>query len=209
MKKTLLLIGIFLVTLTTYSQNNQIEFGIKAGLNYASFIDNNDDDISADYKAKIGFHLGGFVIFGISKKISIRPELLYSQQGSDFSINGSELTFFNPNDPVFIASVDGKIKESLLLIPIMTVYHFNEKISLALGPQFGYSLNREIEFENNSFGIELIRNDDDEKFEFGIGLGLGYSFSNDFGISLRYNYGIIERQNLNTSVVQLAINYKL
>lgn len=209
MKKTFLLIGIFLLVINSYGQDSQIEFGIKGGLNYSSFADNNDDDIPADYKGKIGFHLGGFVEFEISEKISIRPELLYSQQSSDFTINGADLNIFNPNDDIFITSINGEIKESLLLLPIIVEYSLSEKFNLEFGPQFGYSLNREVEFEDNPLGGGFIRNDDEEKFELGVGLGVGYSLSDDLGISLRYNYGIIERQNLNTSVIQLGMNYKL
>ena len=209
MKKSFLLIGIILITLNINAQDKQTEFGIKGGLNYSSFADNNDDDIPADYKGKIGFHIGGFVQFEISEKVSIRPELLYSQQGSDFTINGADLNIFDPNDDIFITSIDGEIKESLLLLPIILEYGLSEKFNFEFGPQFGYSLNREIEFEDNPLDGGFIRNDDEEKFELGLGLGLGYSLSDDLGISLRYNYGIIERQNLNTSVIQLGMNYKL
>ena len=209
MKKKLLLIGFVLISLTVYGQKETIEYGIKGGLNYSSFIDNNNDDIPADYKGKIGFHLGGFVSFGISDKISIRPELVFSQQGSDFTIKAANLNIQNPGDPNIISSINGEIRESLLLLPIIVELNLNKKFRFEFGPQFGYSLNREVEYKNNPVGNALIRNDDSEKFELGLGLGLGYSVSNDLGISLRYNYGIIERQNLNTSVIQLGMNYKL
>ena len=209
MIKSILLIGIFLITLNINAQDKQIEFGIKGGLNYSGFIDNNDDDIPADYKGKIGFHLGGFIEFKVSEKVSLRPELLYSQQGSNFTIDGADLNIFSP-DPIFVTEIDGEIRESLLLLPVIAEYKLNEKLSLEFGPQFGYSLNREIEYDNNplSFG-GFLRNDDEEKFEVGISLGLGYSMTDELGISLRYNYGIIERQNLNTSVIQLGMYYKL
>jgi hypothetical protein len=172
-------------------------------------VDNNDDDIPADYKGKIGFYFGGYAEFGINEKISIRPELIYSQQSSNFTINSSGLNIYNP-DEFFVTSSDNVIKESLLLLPIIVVYKLTEKLSLEFGPQFSYSLNREVEYDNYPFNYDgFIKNDDDEKFELGLGLGLGYSLSADLGISLRYNYGIIERQNLNTSVIQLGMNYKL
>ena len=209
MKKKLLLIGFLLLTLSTYSQDNQIEFGIKGGLNYSSFMDNNDDDIPTDYKGQIGFHLGGFAKFKLSGKISIKPELVYSLQGSNFTINGSDLNIVSQDD-IFVTSIDGEIKESIILIPIILEYKLNKKLNLEFGPQFGYSLNRDVEYDNNPFNfIGFLRNDDEETFEIGIGLGFGYSLSDDLGVSLRYNYGIIERQNLNTSVFQLGMYYKL
>ena len=209
MKKKLLLIGFLLLTLSTYSQDNQIEFGIKGGLNYSSFMDNNDDDIPTDYKGQIGFHLGGFAKFKLSGKISIKPELVYSLQGSNFTINGSDLNIVSQDD-IFVTSIDGEIKESIILIPIILEYKLNKKLNLEFGPQFGYSLNRDVEYDNNPFNfIGFLRNDDEETFEIGIALGFGYELSDDLGVSLRYNYGIIERQNLNTSVFQLGMYYKL
>ena len=210
MKKTFLFIGIFLLILNAYGQNSQIEFGVKGGINYSSFADNNDDDIPVDYKAKIGYHLGGFVEFMFSEKLSIRPEFIYSKQGSNFTINGENLNIVTPiGSNFFITSIDGEINESLLLLPIIIEYNFNKKINLELGPQLGYSLNRDVEFDDNPLGGGFIKNSDDEKFELGLALGVGYHVSNDAIISLRYNYGVIERHNLNTSVIQLGMNYKI
>ena len=209
MKKILFLVGLFCLTLNISGQNKKIEFGIKGGLNYANFVDKNDDDIPADYKGKVGFFIGGIIEFSINEKIAVKPEFIYSLQGSNFTINGADLNIFSPN-PIFITEINGKIKESLLILPIMVNYKLNREFLLEFGPQFGYLLNREVEYDNNPLDIGgFLRNDDTEKIELGIGLGIGYSLSNDFGISLRYNYGIIERQNLNTSVIQFGISYKL
>lgn len=208
MKRTFLLIGLTLFTLTSFGQNKAMEFGIKGGLNYSSFIDSNDEDIPADYEGKVGFYLGGFLSFGISDKISLRPELLYSQQGSNFSIGGGDLNIFDPNDN-FVTSIDGTIKESMILLPIIFEYSISQKFNLGFGPQFGYSLNREIEFDDNPFGGGFLRNDDTEDFEIGLGIEFGYSIAENYGVSLRYNYGILERQNLHTSVIQLGMNFKL
>lgn len=210
MKKTLLLIGLTLFTLTSFGQNRATEFGIKGGLNYSSFIDRNDKDIPADYNGKVGFHIGGFISLGISDKLSIRPELLYSQQGSNFSINGGDLNIFDPNDGAFVTSMDGTIKESMILLPIILDYKLNTKFNIGFGPQLGYSINREIDYDNNSFNFDgFLKNNDSENFEIGIGLEIGYYVAANYGISLRYNYGILERQNLHTSVINLGLNYKL
>lgn len=61
MKKTTLIIGIttLLINFSVLAQNEPIEFGLKAGLNYSNLII--DDNIPAETNAKIGFHLGGFL----------------------------------------------------------------------------------------------------------------------------------------------------
>jgi len=208
MKKITLFIGLILITTSVFGQKKNAEFGLKAGLNYSNFLDTNDEDIPAEYSGKIGFHIGGFVVFRITEKISIRPEILYSLQGSNFSINAYDLNIFDPTDDNFITSIDGKIKESMILLPIMFEYRFANNIDLELGPQFAYLINRDLTYDNNQ-GLFSIRNDGSEEFEIGINLGLGYSFTEKYRIGLRYSYGIIERQNLHSSVIQLGLNYKL
>ncbi len=204
MKKTLLLILLTLFALNSYGQNKNLEYGIKGGLNYSSFVDNNDEDFPVDYKGKIGFHIGGFITFSISEKISLRPELLYSQQASEVTIKRPD-GFFQT-----IMSFDGNIKESLLLLPIILEYKLSETFDLGIGPQFAYSINREVEFDINSeFNSLFITNDASEEFEVGIDFELGYSLADNYRISIRYIYAITERQNLNTSVLQLGLNYKL
>lgn len=90
MVRTITFIALTVLTLNSYSQNKHIQYGIKGGLNYSNFIDNNDTDIPVDHKTKVGFYLGGFVSFAINEKISIRPELLYAQQGSGFNIDAAD-----------------------------------------------------------------------------------------------------------------------
>jgi len=208
MYKTFLLIGLILISLTSFGQTKENEFGLKGGLNYSSFIDNNDKDITADYNGKIGFHIGGYIALGITEKLSIRPELLYSQQGSNFSIDGGDLNIFDPNNN-FVTSIDGTIKESMILLPIILEYSLSEKFNIGIGPQFGYSLNREIEFDDNPFGGGFLKNDDSENFDIGLDIEFGYSLAENYVVYLRYNYGILERQNLHTSVIQLGINYRI
>ena len=58
----------------------QISYGVKGGLNVANI---GGEDID-DNKAKLGFHLGGFVGVSIAENISIQPELVYSLQGVKF-----------------------------------------------------------------------------------------------------------------------------
>ncbi len=165
-------------------------------------------DIPADYNGGIGFYVGGFVSFNVSEKISIRPELLFSQRGSSFSINGTDIKVFTLDDAFFFTSIDGDIKESLILLPIILKYKLSQKFVLGGGPQLSHSLSRNVEFDNNPFNIGFIRNDGSEKFEIGVDLELEYVITNSYGIELRYNYGITERQNLHSSIIQLGMNYR-
>jgi opacity protein-like surface antigen len=203
MKKHILIIIISLFTIYCYSQSKNFEYGIKGGLSLSSYIANNDEVFPTDFENKAGFFIGIFTKYKFNDKIYIKPELIYIEQGSEFTIPRSSL-----NSNIFQTSLSGTINESLLLLPIMLEYSLSKKVNFEIGPQIGYSLNREIEYQEDNLGFELLNNENSEKFEFGLGIGLEYCFLDNLSIALRYNYGIVERQDLNTSVIQLGLNYK-
>jgi hypothetical protein len=206
MKKILLLIGLFLFNLNTYCQDEKIEYGIILGFQNSSFIENNESPVI--YQGKIGYHAGIYISFILNEKISIRPELLYlARAGSILKMEGggsSGFNFFNIRGN----HIYGEITESLVFLPILAEYKLNHRFSLGIGPVFGYSINRKVEYDNNSFNEFMDNNNTSEKFELNLGIDFGYSLNN-IGLFIRYNHGIKERQNLKTSLFQLGLNYKL
>ncbi|MGS2765201.1 porin family protein [Sinomicrobium sp. M5D2P9] len=210
MKKLYPLTILFILTININTAQENVELGLKAGLNYSSFINNNDRSIPADYKGKAGFHAGGFVNFRLTEKLYIRPEVLFSQQGSEFEIDPEDTNVNDPEDPIFISDgISGKIKESVILVPVMAGVFVTDKLDVELGPQLAWVVNRDVTYENNPYPLALIRNDDSGDFEFGVNAGLGYHFGAHYRIGLRYTYGITERQNLHSSVFQLGLYYTL
>ncbi|OAB81688.1 porin family protein [Cochleicola gelatinilyticus] len=209
MTKKISLIGILLISMISVGQNEATDYGFKGGLNYSSLIDNNSNGLQPDYSGKIGFYIGAFLSLDLNEKFTLRPELLFSQQGSNFNIDFSDLNIFDPDDPRFIASTDGSINESIILLPVLLQFGVAEKLGLGFGPQFGYVLSRKIDYDTNPINTQFIQNDDSEKIELGISLDAEYLLNDNFGLNLRYNYGILERQNFNSSVLQLGVNYKL
>lgn len=209
MKKITLLIGlaIMLFHLNANGQETNTGFGVKAGINYSSFIKGNDipSEFPIEFNGKIGFHIGGFFKLGLTEKLKLKPELLYSMQGAEYEIKlGLELQ--DPNDPFFDEKYKVDIKESFILLPIMLDYYFNEKFDIEFGPQFGFVISHKISDNNETFNFA---SDDYDKFEIGLNLGLGYNFSEKYRIGLRYNYGIMERDNLKSSVFQIGLDYKI
>src|SRR5579872_4346351 len=61
-----------------------IGIGIKAGPNFAKL--NGSQNLSADYNNRTGYHFGAYALFKFGK-IGIQPELLYSKQGSKYTVN--------------------------------------------------------------------------------------------------------------------------
>lgn len=202
LKKILLFIGLFPLTATLFGQDNPIEFGLKAGLNYSDLII--DKNLPFETNSKFGFHVGGFLNFPLNEKIALKPELLFSTQGAEYELSmGANLS--DPGDPLMGGAFKVDIKESLILVPIMLVYSFSQNFDLELGPQFGYVIDQNVSDNNDNFETEVV---DYEKFEVGLNVGAGLTFAEKYRLGLRYNYGLTERDNYRSSVFQLGLGYK-
>ena len=82
-------------------------------------------------KFNYGYHLGGFAEIGLSKKLSIQPEVLFNQINTDTSSQ------FRKIYTSLSASNLSNIKLSYLSIPIILNYKVSNFLSLQAGPQFG------------------------------------------------------------------------
>lgn len=106
MKKYFLILA---ACLFFYSGKAQfLKTGIKAGGNYTGFSGD------AEVKEKPGFYIGSFVIIKLNKKLSLQPELIYSEEGGkDLDIN-----YFK--------------------IPVLAKYYVAEKLNFQAGPQIAF-----------------------------------------------------------------------
>lgn len=69
---------LFITTLANYLNAQEVKFGVKGGLNTAFLINNTNDGL--DKNPRIGFHIGGLTEIPLTDRLSIQPELLFSQQ---------------------------------------------------------------------------------------------------------------------------------
>ena len=76
MKK--LCLAVIAVLSLTYSQAQEVQFGAKAGVNFANLT--GDDVDNSDMRTS--FHLGVVAEIKINEKFSVQPELLYSSKGA-------------------------------------------------------------------------------------------------------------------------------
>lgn len=72
MKKLILLVAIALFTFNVNAQG--VDFGVKAGANFAS-IGGDDTD---DFGTRTSFHFGVTAGISVSDNFSVQPELVYS-----------------------------------------------------------------------------------------------------------------------------------
>ena len=154
----------------------QVGFGIKGGLNLTSL---NVENPELSYDSRTGYHAGVF-LRGKFDNIGIQPELLLFTQKGDL-----ESSFF------------GSAQESFtyLSIPVILKFYPIGGLNLQLGPQFGFLLDGEREYDTFlGSGSEDIT-EYYKKSDVSVSLGGGYDF--DFGLSLdvRYNIGVKDINN--------------
>jgi hypothetical protein len=147
-----------------FSQRNSVQLGIKAGVNIADF---NDDLVTQD--SRIGFHGGLLVHVHVKPQLAIQPELVYSQQGAEFSTGKQKLDYLN--------------------IPFLIQYLFNGGFRLQTGPQIGVLVNSE--FKDNN-GVEIDNGKNFKKSDVGWVFGLGYLSPTGLGVDARYNLGLTD-----------------
>ena len=137
-----------------------------------------------------GFHVGGFAEFKLSEKFAIQPELLFSLEGG--------MSSYNFEDNMTNMSSEENILLGYINLPVMAKYFVIEGLSLELGPQMGYlvAANNDYEFrsEFNGIVIEDSGSEDIKEFlkktSFGANVGLGYALKNNMYFQARYHLGL-------------------
>jgi hypothetical protein len=130
MKKTLIVIALILsVTCQNLiAQKKGFHIGIKGGVNFG-MINGSSFQGNFDYN----YLLGGLIQIPIVHKVSIQPEVLFSQSTSEASNNLSQP--FDPNNPN-----NQNIKLDYLNIPVLL--NLGGAFKLQVGPQYSILINK-------------------------------------------------------------------
>lgn len=118
-------------------QAQGINFGIKAGANFANI----NGDVDAD--GITSFHAGGVLEINFVPTFSLQAEGLYSSQGSSYDNGITAAEDFNLD---YIA------------VPVMAKYYIlPERLSVMAGPQFSFLIDEAEEaLEANSFDMAAV-----------------------------------------------------
>lgn len=178
---------------TTIAQ--QVNFGAKAGANFATL--NGDVD---DTSMKVGLHVGGVAEYMINEKFSLQAELLYSMQGAKNEYSES----YSFNDYSEIYSEEATYKLNYINLPVMAKYYLADNFSIVAGPQIGFLTSAKADFdetytitEGGSTTVEtesisdLDIKDALKSIDFGLNFGLGYKLDNGLNFEARYNLGLM------------------
>lgn len=204
MKKILLII--FLIF--GYSHAQTVEFGAKAGVNFASLGGDDTDGLDG----KTGFHLGLVAEIPLTESFAFQPEILYSSQGAKSKVSD---TYMDVN-----FSTKADLTLDYINIPLLAKYTITPGLSLHAGPQVGFLVNAKDEYEyvingEKESGTQDMKNEI-KNLDFAIAAGLGYKLEMGIFFNARYNAGLSniidddgssEDYNIHNNVFQLSVGY--
>lgn len=120
MKKTVFLLG--LLCWVSCLQAQRLHPGVRTGTNFTWWKFNGSD---IDIKTRTGVEAVGTLRYAVTKQLSVQSELGYGEYGIRYVIEGNKGTY-----------VLGHLN-----LPVVAMYHINERISLYTGPQFSLLVN--------------------------------------------------------------------
>ncbi|MCM5663694.1 porin family protein [Galbibacter mesophilus] len=195
MKKQVLIAVAILASAFTYAQTDdnwhQLQIGARAGVNFSSVT--GDDIDSPD--SRTNFYGGLVAEAPISRNFSIQPEVFYSGQGFDITEEENQ--------------VDAEFQVDYIQVPLLAKVYLTEGLNLHAGPQLGFKVNEEVDFEpfedEGDFDTDEIN-----AIDFQLTGGAEYKFNNGFFLQARYSYGlseVIEDSDIHNSVFSAGLGY--
>src|ERR1700744_1925621 len=113
-------LALVLLAATAFATSKaQVQFGVKAGGNFAT----QSGSDAGDAKTLFGFNGGVFLRLPLQRGVSVQPELVYSQQGAHYDLPGGGTQNEHAN---------------YMNIPILLKFTHGSGLYLETGPQFGF-----------------------------------------------------------------------
>ncbi len=187
MKKTLLVGLLAALGIFETVQAQTVGLGAKAGMNVSGFYGNRSDN-RIERNNLIGLHAGFLAEIKFNDSFALQPELLYSRAGAE-------------EENIVRFQLD------YIAFPIMAKFYLADKLSLDVGPQFGFLVNDEAEIQIED---EPRYNTDANTFDFVLNAGLSAKITEQWFAQVRYSYGITtvaENPDVNNGVFQLSLGY--
>ncbi len=182
MKKIQLCLALLTASTFLFAQNPK--YGLKAGVNFSTVT-------GVGGNLKPGFNGGVLAHLHLTPAFSLQPEVMYSNQGTDYG-------------------TDGKLLMNYINIPVLLQYNFDNGFRLQGGPQIGFLLNAKRKIGN----VEYIQSGNYQTVDLSIPLGFSYLGYSGLGVDLRYNLGVTNvvknaASSYRNSVLQFDLFYLL
>lgn len=187
-----------ILTSNAQSDSKVVQLGAKGGVNFASVT--GDDFDSPD--SRTSFNAGIVAEVPYSERFSLQAEVFYSGQGfevEDINVAGVN---FDTN----------KVEYQLdyIQVPLLAKVYLIEGLNVYAGPQIGFKVNEEIDYESGDVNVDDTMLPEAQDFDFSGTVGAGYKFDNGFFVDARYNYGfsdLIKDTDSHNSVIQAGVGF--
>ena len=189
MRKVIIMAVLMLASVATFAQRpvGSLTVQPKIGMNFATLTKADDSE------SRIGLVAGAELEYQLSDIFSISGGALYSQQGCEWSEDGSTRTN----------------KLDYINIPILANVYVVKNLAVKVGLQPAFNVNSK---QNASKGDASAQDalDGTKTFDCSIPVGLSYEYKN-FVIDGRYNFGLTKinkHADSKNSVFQITLGYK-
>ena len=203
MMKSRILLPIVLLSLISFASLGQAQFavGIKAGANFSKI--DPQGSVASNLEQATGFHAGAFALVKILM-IGIQPEVQFSRQGSDFTVNTTN----------YEANFD------YINVPILLKFYLPLGLNLQAGPQFGFLSIADLKSSAQSTqSPQDVKNLFADKSDIALAAGIGWDLPFGLTLDARYNIGFSDMTftptgtttpvSFKNKVIQLSVGYKL
>jgi len=152
------------------AQAQRVRLGLKGGPSYTTVVGQH----VAGAASKWGFHGGVLINVKLSDRLSLQPEVLYSQKGTKGAADSNRINLNYVDLPVLLRVATGL-----------------GGLFIEVGPQLGYLAGSDASIGSRT---PLARVTADfagsyPPFDLGYATGFGYQLANGLGLGLRYNGG--------------------
>lgn len=165
MKMIYVLLWGLMTTLFSFVMNGQTTFGVKGGVNIASFPES--------YKPRVSVHGGVFVNRSFNKYFSIQPEIYFSGEGQKDYYNSAE----------HVWALD------YIEVPLMIQAYPIPQLLVEAGPQVGFLVNAK---EKVATREHVSVKENFANVQFSIATGLGVKLTDIIIVYGRYNFGFTD-----------------
>ncbi|GAA4751851.1 porin family protein [Flavisolibacter ginsenosidimutans] len=191
MKKTLFIALAAAASFAVHAQN--VDFGLKGGLNLASWTTNSN---GAGYQNRLAYHVGGLAQINLTPQIAVQPEVVYSSQGTKYTLGSNEHS----------------LALNYINIPVMVQAKIGSGVYAEAGPQIGFLTS--VSDKINSTETNYFTTQDFKNTDVALGFGLGFQGSSGIGVDARYNLGLTNINNagsndIKNNVLQIGLFLKL
>ncbi|HRI78514.1 MAG TPA: porin family protein [Cyclobacteriaceae bacterium] len=191
MTKIKILLFSFVLISAGYSASGQaqVAIGIKGGINLSNL--DGVNSVGVAYDKRTGYHLGAYALFKFTK-IGIQPEILFSQQGQNFTFNGQNLSS----------------NYNYVTVPVMLKLYLIAGLNLQAGVQVGFLSSSSGDVYNTATSsIQTGQSMDSfvHSVDWSAPVGIGFDLPFGLNLTARYNIGISEVNKAAGSTVPPAI----